>query len=148
MSAVAFILKMGICCNTTDVLGNDLSITLTLHLLVKWCSMWETIGEPTSAQSWTKPRWNRENSHMCTTSNVYQLPRVTVRYVCLLMNSDPAACGLKVHTQAARAGRNRKVALIRKPAIWREGRLMSQSQRWSFCLPTNVFKGKRGNDFS
>jgi len=53
------------------------------------------------------------------------------RFRCLLLKSETSA------------GRNRKIALIRRPATWREGKLMSQKQLQTFYSAMKVFKGTK-----
>ena len=53
------------------------------------------------------------------------------RFRCLLLKSETSA------------GRNRKISLIRRPATWGEGELMSQKQLQTFCSAMKVFKGTK-----
>ena len=66
----------------------------------------------------------------------------------MLLNSGLAAHCSKVNTGEISAGRNRKIALIRRLATWGEDRLMSQNQLQRFCSAMNVFKGKKGEAIS
>lgn len=68
--------------------------------------------------------WGKQNSHMCTPQMSTSFPS-SLRHACLFPKSGLIAHQSKVHAQGARAGRNRKFTLIRKPAIWGEGGLES-----------------------
>lgn len=133
---------MWICFNAFDLLGKDLRVMFTWHLLMRWCWVWDTLGELITAASWTEPHRGKQDSHLCTPQVSTSFPS-SLHYVCLLPKSGLIAHRSKVHTQGARAGRNRKVTLIRKPAIWGEGGLESPNQLQRFCSTIKLLKGKR-----
>ena len=62
----------------------------------------------------------------------------------MLHNSGSAARSLKANTRETSVDWKRKIAIFRRPAIWREGGLMSENQLQRFCSTVKVFKGRKG----